>query len=193
MKKWFLISALTLGLIGGGAGAATSHIDEASTEPKVSAPVVKTSKAKASVKGAKAAAVSAKVAQSSKAPVASVKPAAKTTQPASKQPASAASVKTQATASQTTAVKPAAQPTAGLAAYYGTWHNQAVTLTLSKSALTVAQPGQPSVTTSYQVTASGAGYLFTPTGVEADPLQLVLQNGQLSWVTGASAPLVLVR
>lgn len=191
MKKWFLISALTLGLIGGGAGAATSHIDEASTEPKVSAPVVKAPKAKASVKGAKAAAVSAKVAQSSKTP-ASVKPAAKTTQAASKEPAAAASVKTQATASQA-AAKPAAQPTTGLAAYYGTWHNQAVTLTLSKSALTVAQPGQPSVTTSYQVTASGAGYLFTPTGVEADPLQLVFQNGQLSWVTGASAPLVLTR
>lgn len=184
MKKWLLISALTLGLICGGAGVTSSHIDEASTEPTVRVPAKLNTKAKASGK------VNKPVSVKTKAAVPTAKPkAVKAAQAAS----SSASAKHQSTASQSVSTKPTVQQATGLAAYYGTWHNQAVTISLTNKTLTLTQTGQPSITTAYRATANGDGYLFTPTGIEADPLQLVLHNGHLAWVTGASAPLMLER
>ncbi|MFD1440355.1 superantigen-like protein SSL4 [Lacticaseibacillus hegangensis] len=186
MKKWLLISALTLGLIGGGAGMAYSQTDEASTTPSVQTPAVTKSRAKISVNASKQA----------KAPAAPTRQQAASVKPA---PQTASETKPTAAAANASsaAAKPAAQSTSqqatGLAAYYGTWHNAAVTLTLSGSTMTVAQSGQSSITTTYRAVPSGAGYLFTPTDVEADSLLLVLSHGQLQWVTGASAPLILVR
>ncbi|MFD1393028.1 hypothetical protein ACFQ3L_05405 [Lacticaseibacillus jixianensis] len=204
MKKWLLVSVAVLGLIGGGIQLTGTHLDHASAQSGAAAVVThsKTPRAAATkvVKGGrtqtvKAASRSAKPA--TKAP-ASTKGLAK---PVAAAPRAAAQTSAAAKASAsrqqaTTAKAPAqAQPRTAttLTAYYGTWHNAAVTITLTAAKLTVAQPGQPSLTTTYQVAASGRGYLFTPTAIEADPLQLELVNGQLLWATGASAPLVLVR
>lgn len=203
MKKWFLVSVAVLGLIGGGIQLTGTHLDRASAQSGAAAVVThsKTPSAAATkVVGGRTQTVKA----ASRSAKATAKAPASTkglTKPVAAAPRAAAQTSAAAKASAsrqqaTTAKAPAqAQPRTAttLTAYYGTWHNAAVTITLTAAKLTVAQPGQPSLTTTYQAAASGRGYLFTPTAIEADPLQLELVHGQLLWATGASAPLVLVR
>lgn len=189
MKNGLVISLLSIGLIGGGIAMGYTNVDRASTQPSAKTATIATTQkavkkapasttAKVKPTTSKAAASAAKPVAVSKArPAKAVKP---TRQP----------TKATAAASQAQSAAPKAS---GLAAYYGTWHNAAVTITVTANALTVAQPGQPRITTTYQAVRNGSGYLFTPTSTEADALQLVLHNGELNWVTGASTPLVLVR
>ncbi|WP_379888165.1 hypothetical protein [Lacticaseibacillus mingshuiensis] len=117
----------------------------------------------------------------------------KTAAPATSSTTKATTTKKNVTATTTqTTASPAASQQSALSNYNGTWHNAAVTVTLTATTMTVTQNGQ-ALTSRYQAQAAGDGFIFTPLDHEADALYLVLANGHLEWTTGASAPLVLTK
>ncbi|WP_338218004.1 hypothetical protein [Lacticaseibacillus salsurivasis] len=197
MKKWLLVSVLSLGLSVGALGLAYTNVDQASTATVQTAAKSTTTKSakKTTAKATKAETSSEATASSTSSAATQSSTAAATT---SAKKASASQASRPAAASQTVqapakATSTQSQPVSGLAAYYGTWHNVNVTVTLTSSTMTVASAGQAGKTVTYTAVKSGAGYVFSPTTGDADDLYFVLENGQLNWVTGASEPLVLTR
>lgn len=197
MKKWLLVSVLSLGLSVGALGLAYTNVDQASIATVQTAAKSTTTKSakKTTAKAAKAETSSVATASSTSSAATQSSTAAATTS-AKKASASQTSRPTAASQTVQTPAKAASaqsQPVSGLAAYYGTWHNANVTVTLTSSTMTVASAGQAGKTVTYTAVKSGAGYVFSPTTGDADDLYFVLENGQLNWVTGASEPLVLTR
>lgn len=197
MKKWLLVSVLSLGLSVGALGLAYTNVDQASTATVQTAAKSTTTKSakKTTAKAAKAETSSVATASSTSSAATQSSTAAATS---STKTTSATQASRSTTASQTVqtpakAASAQSQPVSGLAAYYGTWHNANVTVTLTSSTMTVASAGQAGKTVTYTAVKSGAGYVFSPTTGDADDLYFVLENGQLNWVTGASEPLVLTR
>lgn len=198
MKKWLLVSVLSLGLSVGALGLAYTNVDQASTATVQTAAKSTTTKSakKTTAKAAKAETSSTTATASSTSSAATQSSAAAAS--SSAKATSASQTSRPAAASQTVqtpakAANAQSQPVSGLAAYYGTWHNANVTVTLTSSTMTVASAGQAGKTVTYTAVKSGAGYVFSPTTGDADDLYFVLENGQLNWVTGASEPLVLTR
>lgn len=198
MKKWLLVSVLSLGLSVGALGLAYTNVDQASTATVQTAAKSTTTKSakKTTAKAAKAETSSTTATASSTSSAATQSSTAVAS--SSAKATSASQTSRPAAASQTVqtpakAASAQSQPVSGLAAYYGTWHNANVTVTLTSSTMTVAFAGQAGKTVTYTAVKSGAGYVFSPTTGDADDLYFVLENGQLNWVTGASEPLVLTR
>lgn len=198
MKKWLLVSVLSLGLSVGALGLAYTNVDQASTATVQTAAKSTTTKSakKTTAKAAKAETSSTTATASSTSSAVTQSSTAAAT--SSTKTTSATQASRSTTASQTVqtpskAASAQSQPVSGLAAYYGTWHNANVTVTLTSSTMTVASAGQAGKTVTYTAVKSGAGYVFSPTTGDADDLYFVLENGQLNWVTGASEPLVLTR
>ncbi len=222
MKKMVVIGLVVLGVGAASGLGVQAHIDQASAarttvvprnakavslskpaataKPKTSSAIrqASTTKKTAGVSGEQTVAKKTQAAKASeqltKSTPAAQKAQAKPAAPVVSSPEKATTTKKVATspATQTRTTSPVVAQQPALSNFYGTWHNAAVTVTLTATTMTVTQNGQ-ALTSRYQAQAAGDGFIFTPLDHEADALYLVLANGHLEWTTGASTPLVLTK